>query len=142
MTTEDSVNAFLNMIYQCFVDHGPSLKQLDEAREEWHDAIDEIELKFHRVNSVTTLSQGKLSQVSLYPIKSCGSFNPVNAWPIGPRGLMYDRTWMVVSAAGTALTQSLEPRLALVRPLIDLAKRKLHISFTGEQWYLRSLIIS
>nr|KAG5707077.1 hypothetical protein BaRGS_011788 [Batillaria attramentaria] len=46
----------------------------------------------------------KLTDIFLYPIKSCGAFR-VNEWEIGDRGLLYDRTWMVVSENGIALDE-------------------------------------
>ena len=132
MSTEADVDAFLKMIYQCFVDHGPSNKSRDDAKEEeWHDALDDLQMNAQK-NMQSDSSKAKLSEFLLYPIKSCGGFKPSVAWPIGPRGLVYDRTWMVVTASGTALTQSLEPNLVLIRPHIDLIHRVLHLYFSGE----------
>lgn len=131
MSTEEDVNAFLNMIYQCFVDHGSLKISSEDCQEEWHDAVDDVRSIPTEGYLEAKTSQVKLSQVVLYPIKSCGGFKPNGSWAIGPRGLIYDRTWMIVSAAGTALTQSLEPRLALVHPHIDMNRRLLHIRFSG-----------
>ncbi|XP_026286386.1 molybdenum cofactor sulfurase 3 [Frankliniella occidentalis] len=130
MSTDEDVNAFLNMVYQCFTEHCPSNNTVDDIKEEWHDASENL-LDSH-VEEITLSTTATLTEVALYPIKSCGGFKPETFWPIGPRGLMYDRNWMIVSAAGTALTQTLEPRLALIRPNVDLNNKLLHLHFSGE----------
>lgn len=131
MSTEDDVTAFLNMIYQCFVENNaPSTDNC--VKDIWHDATDDM-MNFHSLHgSSDNFCPVELSQVVLYPIKSCGGFKPSSAWPIGSRGLIYDRTWMIVSASGTALTQSLEPRLALVEPHIDIISKMLHLRFSSK----------
>ncbi|KAK3928451.1 Molybdenum cofactor sulfurase 1 [Frankliniella fusca] len=130
MSTDDDVDAFLNMIYQNFVENGPPNHIADDLKEEWHDASD----TWHgsHIEKTPFPTAAKLTEVVLYPIKACGGFKPESFWPIGPRGLMFDRNWMIVSAAGTALTQTLEPRLALIHPNIDLNNKLLHLSFSGE----------
>lgn len=55
----------------------------------------------------------------------------VSEWQTGPRGLLYDRTWMVVSDNGIALGQKREPRLCLLAPVIHLDSGKLELSFPG-----------
>jgi molybdenum cofactor sulfurtransferase len=61
-----------------------------------------------------------LSEMYLYPIKSCGAF-AVREWPLGAAGLLYDREWALLDAEGRVLSLRREPRLALVRPEIDRA---------------------
>lgn len=140
MSTEADVDAFLKMIYQCFVDNGPASRTTDGSQEEeWHDAIDDLLHVNAQKDTQRNSSEAQLHQFVLYPIKSCGGFKPDAAWPIGPRGLVYDRTWMVVTASGTALTQSLEPCLALIRPQIDLTNRMLHLHFAGTTNYRLSI---
>ena len=46
----------------------------------------------------------------------------VDAWPLCPTGLLYDRAWALVDAAGKAITQKAHPRLALVQPSISLSE--------------------
>lgn len=62
-----------------------------------------------------------LTQLNLYPIKSCGGIALREA-TITAAGLMYeqiyDREWMVVDAEGISLTQRTHPKLALVTPRI------------------------
>jgi uncharacterized protein YcbX len=60
-----------------------------------------------------------LSEITLYPIKSCGGIALQEA-TLTRAGLMseqiYDREWMVVDAAGACLTQREHPKMALVTP--------------------------
>ena len=62
----------------------------------------------------------RLTAIYVYPIKSCAAF-ATEAWPLGPNGLLLDREWALVGADGAALTLRQAPRLAAVRPSIDLA---------------------
>jgi uncharacterized protein len=50
----------------------------------------------------------------VYPVKSCAGIALPHA-QVTPRGLSFDREWMVVTPAGRFLTQREAPRLALVR---------------------------
>lgn len=62
-----------------------------------------------------------LSEITLYPIKSCGGLSLREA-TLTTSGLMtgqiYDREWMVVDAGGTYLTQREHPRMALITPTL------------------------
>lgn len=59
------------------------------------------------------MSKILLTQLNIYPIKSCGGISLHNA-RLEERGLQYDRRWMVVDQEGRFLTQREVPRLALV----------------------------
>ncbi|RXM99174.1 Molybdenum cofactor sulfurase [Acipenser ruthenus] len=88
---------------------------------------------------------GTLTNIFLYPIKSCAAFEDhspfqavslitlpqVKHWPIGSKGLLYDRTWMVVNLNNVCLTQKQEPRLCLIQPQIDLERNTLTIGAEG-----------
>lgn len=54
-----------------------------------------------------------IDSLFVYPVKSCGGI-AVRQAQLTPRGLQYDREWMVVSPDGRFITQREEPRLALV----------------------------
>jgi len=54
-----------------------------------------------------------IASLYVYPVKSCRGIGVPQA-RLTPRGLQYDREWMVVSPNGRFLTQREEPRLALV----------------------------
>ncbi|KAK1172322.1 molybdenum cofactor sulfurase-like [Acipenser oxyrinchus oxyrinchus] len=73
---------------------------------------------------------GTLTNIFLYPIKSCAAFE-VKHWPIGSKGLLYDRTWMVVNLNNVCLSQKQEPRLCLIQPQIDLERNTLAIGAKG-----------
>ncbi|XP_015212667.2 molybdenum cofactor sulfurase isoform X1 [Lepisosteus oculatus] len=73
---------------------------------------------------------GTLTNIFLYPIKSCAAVE-VREWPIGERGLLYDRIWMVVNVNGVCLSQKQEPKLCLIRPHISLQHSKLSLSAEG-----------
>ncbi|GEO03159.1 MOSC domain-containing protein [Adhaeribacter aerolatus] len=55
-----------------------------------------------------------LSQINIYPIKSLGGIS-VNAATVEPRGLQYDRRWMLVDEAGLFLTQRTFAEMALLQ---------------------------
>ncbi|CAN9500094.1 unnamed protein product [Ophioblennius macclurei] len=71
-----------------------------------------------------------LTSIYIYPIKSCGACE-VHDWPLGPRGLLYDRGWMVVNGNGVCLSQKREPRLCLVRPRVQLSSNRLLLQASG-----------
>ena len=58
-----------------------------------------------------------LTELWIYPIKSCRGTSASEAL-VGPRGIAFDRSWMVVTPDGTFLTQRQAPRLALVAPSV------------------------
>ena len=57
----------------------------------------------------------RVTALYVYPVKSCAG-TPLSVAEIGPRGIVHDREFMVVDAAGRFLTQREVPRLALIRP--------------------------
>ncbi len=59
-----------------------------------------------------------LASIAIYPIKSLAGIDLTVA-SVEPRGLRLDWRWMVVDAAGTALTQRDFPRMALIRVTVD-----------------------
>ena len=59
-----------------------------------------------------------LASIHVYPIKGCAGLSP-DAWPVDGFGLMHDRRWMIVDAAGEFVTQRDHPRLALIQPAFD-----------------------
>ncbi|KNC54019.1 molybdenum cofactor sulfurase [Thecamonas trahens ATCC 50062] len=73
----------------------------------------------------------RLDAILVYPIKSAGPMS-VTEWELGPRGLLYDREWLVVKTEADGRIQTLnqkkEPRLCLLRPLVDLAAGSIRLS--------------
>lgn len=54
-----------------------------------------------------------LTGITIYPVKSCRGIH-LTECELTPRGLAWDREWMVVDDTGRFVTQREEPRLALV----------------------------
>ncbi|XP_030298260.1 molybdenum cofactor sulfurase [Sparus aurata] len=71
-----------------------------------------------------------LTNIYIYPIKSCGA-HEVHNWPMGPLGLLYDRSWMVVNGNGVCLSQKRVQRLCLIRPQVHLPSDKLLLQAPG-----------
>jgi len=59
-----------------------------------------------------------LRQLHIYPLKSARGIS-VEGWPVGPRGLRYDRHWMVIDANGDFLSQREIPQMALINIALD-----------------------
>jgi molybdenum cofactor sulfurtransferase len=75
-----------------------------------------------------------VESLSVYPIKSCAGFSvpPGSAWEVRPEGLAWDREWCLVhQGTGAALSQKRYPKMALIRPSIDLEKGFLRVSLVG-----------
>ncbi len=69
-----------------------------------------------------------VSQVNVYPIKSCAGTS-LQAAAIDARGFAHDRRWLVVDPAWSFLTQRDLARMALIQPA--LADGCLHLSAPG-----------
>jgi molybdenum cofactor sulfurtransferase len=81
-----------------------------------------------------TQSRLHVESLSVYPIKSCAGFSvpPGRAWEVRPEGLAWDREWCLVhQGTGAALSQKRYPKMALIRPSIDLEKGLLRVSLAG-----------
>lgn len=64
------------------------------------------------------MSEMTLSQLMIYPVKSCAGINLQTAHT-SPFGLQYDRRWMLVDKDGVMLTQRQHPRMCLIQPTLD-----------------------
>jgi molybdenum cofactor sulfurtransferase len=76
-----------------------------------------------------------LDSITIYPIKSCGglSIPPGLDWEVRPEGLAWDREWCLLhQGTGQALSQKRHPRMALIRPIIDLENGLLRVQFHGD----------
>jgi uncharacterized protein YcbX len=70
------------------------------------------------------MAELKLTQISIYPVKSLGGISLSQANVLG-KGLQYDRRWMLVDKNGTAMTQRTYPAMALFK--LSLGKDQLSI---------------
>jgi len=77
----------------------------------------------------------KIEEILVYPVKSFKGMS-VNVWPIGPRGLLFDRQWMVIQkkpvmsekdnstfktdAEYMLISQRQLPRMSLIGSTVDL----------------------
>lgn len=69
-----------------------------------------------------------VSAIHLYPVKSCRGI-AVQAAPLSPWGLQYDRNWLIVTPARRFITQREQPRLALIQT--ELSDQHLHLNAPG-----------
>ncbi|KAJ8113692.1 hypothetical protein OPT61_g4238 [Boeremia exigua] len=79
-------------------------------------------------------SRLNVESLSVYPIKSCAGFSvpPGQAWEVYAEGLAWDREWCLVhQGTGAALSQKRYPKMALIRPSIDLAEGVLRVRLAG-----------
>ncbi|HTP13221.1 MAG TPA: MOSC N-terminal beta barrel domain-containing protein [Bacteroidota bacterium] len=72
----------------------------------------------------------ELTQITIYPVKSCKGMNLSKAM-LSPFGLENDRRWMVVGEDGTFLSQRTFPTLALVEPTLTPGFLQLQAPGTG-----------
>ncbi len=63
-------------------------------------------------------SGASLSDLYVYPIKSCGGI-AVDEWEVDERGLRHDRRWMLVDETGCFISQRELPRMALIKVRIE-----------------------
>ncbi|XP_051935896.1 molybdenum cofactor sulfurase isoform X1 [Hippocampus zosterae] len=148
MSTFDDCQKFLSFVVECFVEKPVTI---DHARlERLKAAIVSNEEKTVNIIEVThKVEEKKISQkgfepvrpnscegpyiltnIYIYPIKSCGAFE-AHKWPVGPQGLLYDRSWMVVNGNGVCLSQKRESRLCLIRPQVHLSSNELLLRASG-----------
>lgn len=77
-----------------------------------------------------------VESLTVYPIKSCGGWKVPRgkAWEVRREGLAWDREWCLVHrGSGTALSQKRYPRMALIRPSIDLEQGCLRVRVSGSK---------
>lgn len=97
------------------------------------------------VNSSMPHSRFYIESLSVFPIKSCGTFKVPNGvrWEIKRQGLAWDREWCLVhQGTGVALNQKKYPRMALIRPFVDLDKGILRVTCGDTVTDQKSLEIS
>jgi uncharacterized protein YcbX len=71
------------------------------------------------------MSDLTLSAIYVYPVKSCAGVE-VQRWDVVPKGLRYDRQWMIIDAENRFLSQRKLPRMALIKPEIGANSLILH----------------
>ena len=114
MSTLQDINALSDFIQEFFVDKAEMKANSSEAH----------------VNNCKLVVEG----LTIYPIKSCGGWSVPHGtfWDVRKEGLLWDREWCLVHrGSGKALSQKLYPRMALLRPRIDLRRGLLYITYHG-----------
>eukprot|EP00850_Spirogloea_muscicola_P015730 SM000123S25842 [mRNA] locus=s123:199195:205729:+ [translate_table: standard] len=118
MSSYSDAAAVINFVKECFVEGD---MELARTCQRLRAQIPPAALKWSKMGPLD--DQGavggnelRLQAIFVYPVKSCAGI-PVESWPLGDRGLQYDREWMVVNPAGQALTQK--------KPKLDLTAREL-----------------
>ena len=71
-----------------------------------------------------------IASLHVYPVKSCRGI-ALETSPVGERGLVFDREWMIVDSDGRFVTQRDVPRLALVEPSLTTAALELKAPGSG-----------
>ncbi|XP_029377089.1 molybdenum cofactor sulfurase isoform X1 [Echeneis naucrates] len=154
MSTFEDCQRFLNFVAECFVEKPVTVDQLmmqklktaasngsnqnltikipnGEICKVVEEKPTEASLRgFGRRDSNSQREAYKLTNIYIYPIKSCAAYE-VHDWLLGPLGLLYDRGWMVVNENGVCLSQKREPRLCLIRPQVHLPSNKLLLQASG-----------
>lgn len=114
MTSYEDIMAFTDFVTKYFVSTKDPIR--DTARSSLTQASEELKRVY-------------LRKIMLFPIKSCSGMS-VDAWPVGSRGLLFDREWAIVDVAThKALSLKELPELCFIRPQVDLKQQTLTITF-------------
>ncbi|KAI9727844.1 MAG: hypothetical protein M1834_007890 [Cirrosporium novae-zelandiae] len=85
-----------------------------------------------------------IESITVYPIKSCGGWKipPRVPWEVKPEGLAWDREWSLVhQGTGVVLSQKRYPRMALLRPSVDLDYKLLRVVYRNPEGLSHSIAI-
>ena len=114
MSNMKDVTTFLDFVHEFFVDREDIALPVSESRPPSHDLY--------------------IETLTVYPIKSCGGW-PIPTdmtWDIRDEGLAWDREWCLVhQGTRTALSQKKYPRMALLRPILELDSGLLRVRYHG-----------
>lgn len=140
MSMIHDIESMINMIIKCFVDSDPKISMANELAKlklmgNTSVNIDITENSDFAMTTLTTnlKARGIVREIHIYPLKSCAAFKISSYWEIGPKGLKYDRDWMIVTEDGVALTQKMDTRMCIIQPSIDLENNVLRLSFPGKK---------
>lgn len=80
----------------------------------------------------------------VYPIKSCAGYTvpPQKPWIIQKEGLAWDREWCIILLGnGAVMSQKRYPRMALIRPSIDLEEGLLRVTYSDSSAHIAPITI-
>lgn len=115
MTNMKDIDSIVDFIEEFYVEKIPPVVALNPPIEE----TGFVERHFY------------IESLSVFPIKSCGAFKIPEGkrWEVKREGLAWDREWCLIhQGTGAALNQKRYPRMALIRPAIDLDRGILRIT--------------
>ncbi|KAK6364711.1 hypothetical protein LTS17_012009 [Exophiala oligosperma] len=124
MSSPADVATFVGFIKEFYVDTGPPAAVISQLR------LPATNLRLERPTESFVVES-----LSVFPIKSCAAYKipPDTPWKVGARGLAWDREWCLVhQGTNAALSQKRFPRMALLRPEIDLDSRVLRVSYISD----------
>ncbi|KAF2141682.1 uncharacterized protein K452DRAFT_351214 [Aplosporella prunicola CBS 121167] len=117
-STVDDVDAFVGFVQEFFLE--TSVAPMPRS-----PVVDEVSLR---------TSPFFVESLTVYPIKSCAGWKVPSgvAWEVREEGLVWDREWCLVhQGTGAALSQKRYPKMALLRPTIDLEQGCLRVRYAG-----------
>jgi molybdenum cofactor sulfurtransferase len=141
-TIKEDINRFIEFLRINFQENEkrkkPEFELLDESlRLDLNKRKGLIENKVFSQNK----QYFKIEYLFIYPIKSCAPMKIEDKWPINTlknkvSGFMFDRQWIIVDENYVPLTQKRLPVLTELRPLIDLDRNVLSLSFRQDSFCL------
>ncbi|KAL9133628.1 MAG: hypothetical protein Q9175_005190 [Cornicularia normoerica] len=114
MSNMQDVKTFIEFVEEFFVDHTEAPRRAEASPMLGHKLY--------------------IETLTIYPIKSCGGWAipPDILWDVRAEGLAWDREWCLIhQGTRTALSQKKFPRMALLRPSLDLEKGLLRVRING-----------
>ena len=128
MTRKGEIDLFVGFLKREFCDFGFEINPVGTSLP--RKSLSEADY-FNKCNDYIS-EEYIIRNICIYPIKSCGG-QEVDDWPLGPNGLLYDRTWVLVDQKGQIMTQKQYPQMVKIIPKIDLYSKK--ISFRAMDDY-------
>lgn len=125
MSTLSDVEAFVKFISEFYVEKSIP-EPLTDRLSSLIFAGNDLEGREMQVRSLT-----------IYPIKSCGGYAIpcYTDWEVRPEGLAWDREWCFIhQGTGVVLSQKKYPKMALIRPSLNLASAFMALSCQGREF--------
>uniref|UniRef100_A0A7S2LNY6 MOSC domain-containing protein n=1 Tax=Leptocylindrus danicus TaxID=163516 RepID=A0A7S2LNY6_9STRA len=121
-STWEDLDAAIEFITNYFVRHNELTDQVEKALDEYVKQNDALRHDGAKADA-------KLTDIFVFPIKSCAAMR-VHRWKMHKRSgkLAFDREFALIDSTGRALRLSSYPKMALIKPVLDLASMKMIIS--------------
>lgn len=78
----------------------------------------------------------QLIQINIYPVKSLDGYSPQTAI-VEPRGLRYDRRWLITDEKGIFMTQRTEAKMAQLRAIIEADTHLIIYEKTNKNYHIK-----